>query len=403
MKHLLLFVFITFCNVDAPGQSGGGFSTPYAYKDIRSTTFSDVTASGDTLIAYGISYTSDSSPYTGVVLALFDTLGQYIGNYTHQPLFTELMLQSYDNDLIQLKNGNFVCTGILFSTQRAFLSTFDRYGNFLNSKPYGINGIFTIFPQRLLEMPDGSVLMGGFYQKSDYTLKGFIKRIHPSGTQMWSRTYGQNGQNTLQSTILSLIQVDSNTFVLGSNQYSPQGTPLSDFSAKSWIFAIDSMGLIKWEWMSVDKAEVGVMGLQKTEDNGYIYLTGTLEIISEEESGTYFKVVRRDSALNLVWERTISDLGPTINRFGDLVPTPDGNWVASGTWVYRTGPGQDDVIFYNSLYKLNDQGDTLWSVRLKAPPGFEGTAYPGGMTVLPSGIVCVFIGIPQPRSNLRHF
>ena len=238
MKHLLLFVFITFCHVDAPGQSGGGFSTPYAYKDIRSTTFSDVTASGDTLIAYGISYTSDSSPYTGVVLALFDTLGQYIGNYTHQPLFTELMLQSYDNDLIQLKNGNFVCTGILFSTQRAFLSTFDRYGNFLNSKPYGINGIFTIFPQRLLEMPDGSVLMGGFYQKSDYTLKGFIKRIHPSGTQMWSRTYGQNGQNTLQSTILSLIQVDSNTFVLGSNQYSPQGTPLSDFSAKSWIFAI---------------------------------------------------------------------------------------------------------------------------------------------------------------------
>jgi hypothetical protein len=387
MKHLLLFVFITFCHVDAPGQSGGGFSTPYAYKDIRSTTFSDVTASGDTLIAYGISYTSDSSPYTGVVLALFDTLGQYIGNYTHQPLFTELMLQSYDNDLIQLKNGNFVCTGILFSTQRAFLSTFDRYGNFLNSKPYGINGIFTIFPQRLLEMPDGSVLMGGFYQKSDYTLKGFIKRIHPSGTQMWSRTYGQNGQNTLQSTILSLIQVDSNTFVLGSNQYSPQGTPLSDFSAKSWIFAIDSMGLIKWEWMSVDKAEVGVMGLQKTEDNGYIYLTGTLEIISEEESGTYFKVVRRDSALNLVWERTISDLGPTINRFGDLVPTPDGNWVASGTWVYRTGPGQDDVIFYNSLYKLNDQGDTLWSVRLKAPPGFEGTAYPGGMTVLPSGSV----------------
>ncbi|MBL7809023.1 MAG: T9SS type A sorting domain-containing protein, partial [Saprospiraceae bacterium] len=31
--------------------------------------------------------------------------------------------------------------------------------------------------------------------------------------------------------------------------------------------------------------------------------------------------------------------------------------------------------------------DTLWSVRLKAPPGFEGTAYPGGMTVLPSGSV----------------
>ncbi|MBL7809022.1 MAG: hypothetical protein JNN28_14480, partial [Saprospiraceae bacterium] len=377
MKLISLFVFTICCCLTVWSQAGGGFSTAYSYQTVRTTTFSDVITSGDTIIAYGISYTSDSSPYTGVVLALFDTSGQHIGNYTHLPLFNELMLQSNDNDLIQLKNGNLVCIGILFSTQRAFLSTFDRDGNFLHSKPYGINGIFTIFPQRLLEMPDGSVLMGGFYQKSDYTLKGFIKRVSPSGNQIWSRTYGQPGQNTLQSTIHSLIQLDSNTFVVGSNQYSTQGTPLSSVIIKNWIFAIDSMGLIKWEWMGENKAETGVIGLHQTTDKGWIYGSYNYEVISDDEWIANPKVVRRDSHFNLIWEKQLSAEGTYVNKISDLAPTPDGNWVASGTWAYRTGPGQDDVVFYSSLYKLNDQGDTLWSVRLKAPPGFEGTAYPG--------------------------
>jgi hypothetical protein len=226
--------------------------------------------------------------------------------------------------------------------------------------------------------------MGGFYQKSDYTLKGFIKRIHPSGTQMWSRTYGQNGQDDV---VQSLLQIDSNTFVIGANRHSPQGTPLSSAITKNWIFAIDSFGLKKWEWMGNPNEETGVIGLHQTPDKGWIYGSYNFEVLSPEEWGANPKVVRRDSNFNLIWEKQLSAEGTYINKISDLVSTPDGNWIASGTWAYRIGPGQDDVIIYNSLYKLNDQGDTLWSVRLKAPPGFEGTAYPGGMTVLPSGSV----------------
>lgn len=150
---------------------------------------------------------------------------------------------------------------------------------------------------------------------------------------------------------------------------------------------VQKLGLLKWEWFSPINEEVGVLGLHQTKDNGWIYVSATHQIISPEETANHIKVVRRDSSFNLVWERIISPLGPSINRIGGLAPTPDGNWVASGTWAYKTGPGQDDITFYNCLCKLNDQGDTLWGVRLKAPLGYEGVSYPGGFTVLPSGSV----------------
>ncbi|HAD13576.1 MAG TPA: hypothetical protein DCF33_14205 [Saprospirales bacterium] len=389
MRHISFFFLLLGSSVSISGQnSGGGFHYNYNLSSQSNwgTRFSNVICKEDTLWILGNAYTAESVPFEAVVLAKLDTLGTLLDT-SYFNLNNDDIIVTEGNDVLTLQNGNFASIGVSFAGHQASLSIFNNVGNPIFHKLYGINGAFTLDANRLLEANTGGYLLAGYYQKSDYTLKGFIKRISPSGNQIWSRTYGQPGQNTLQSTIHSLTQLDSNTFVVGSNQYSPQGTALTNYTANSWIFAIDTLGLVKWEWKSPDKAEVGVFGLQKTIDNGWIYLTGTMEIISAEESGTYLKVIRRDSALNLLWERTISDLGPTINRFGDLVPTPDGNWVASGTWIYRTGPGQDDVVFYSSLYKLNDQGDTLWSVRLKAPPGFEGTAYPGGMTVLPSGSV----------------
>ena len=364
-------------------QAGGGFSTLYLYKGERSTTFSDVISSGDTLVAYGISYTGDSSSYTGVVLALFDTLGNSIGEYTQLPPQNELMLQWYDNDLIKLNNG-YACTGILYGTRRAFLSIFDKNGNLTFSNGYGINGILSIFSQRLIEMDDHGFLLGGFAQKLDYSSDNFIKRISSTGNLIWSKAYGEAGKDDLMQ---SLIKIDNNNFVIGGNRHAPQGTPLLSFWSNNWIFAIDSMGLLKWEWFGPTNKEIAVVGLQQTTNRDWIYASYTYKVVSPGEWESQCKVVRRDSNFNLIWERILSPIGSYANRLGDFAPTPDGNWIASGTWAYKTGPSQDDIAFYNCLYKLNDQGDTLWGVQLKAPPGYDGVSSPGGFTVLPSGSV----------------
>lgn len=386
MKHIPYFIILLVSPLSICSQnSGGGFHYVYNLSSQSNwgTRFSNVLFTKDTLWILGNIYTSESVPYEAITLAKVDTFGNYLDQaYYYLP--DDDILIAEGNDLIQLQNGNFASVGTTFAGRQASLTTYNDDGQPAVNTLYGINGALTLFGRRLLEVKSGGYMIGGIYQKTDYTLKGFIKRISPSGNQIWSRSYGIVGQDDL---LQSLIQIDNNTYLIGGMHASPPNTPIPQLWAQSWIFAVDSMGLTKWEWVGPINDEVGVVGLQKTGDNGWIYLSSTTEVISQDEVGTHMKVIRRDSTLNLLWERTISDLGPTINRFGDLVHTPDGNWVASGTWIYRTGPGQDDVIFYSSLYKLNDQGDTLWSVRLKGPPGFEGTAYPGGMTVLPSGSV----------------
>jgi hypothetical protein len=381
---IFLCAYFLISSMFAFAQTGGGFSNLYLYNGDRSTIFSDVVDSGDTLVAYGISYTSDFSPYTGVVLALFDTLGNHIGAFTQPPPPDELMLQFYDNDLIILNNGSYACTGIMFGTQRAFLSIFNPDGGLHFTKNYDVEDIFTIFPQRLIEMDGGGFLMGGFVQKFDYSGDVFLKRIDATGNEVWSRTYGEVLKDDL---LQSLVKIEGNLVVVGGGQNSGQGTPIESTWTKSWIFAIDKLGLKKWEWFSPINEEVFVIGLQQTHDKGWIYVSATHQIVSPEATANQIKVVRRDSSFNLLWERKLSQLGPSTNRIGGLAPTPDGNWLVTGTWAFKTGPGQYDRTFYNCLYKLNDQGDTLWGVRLKAPLGYEGVASPGGLAVLPSGSV----------------
>ena len=402
MKIFLITSSILLLQALCMAQTGGGFSNLYLYKGERATNFSDVVYSGDTLVAYGISYTSDTSPYTGIDLVLFDTLGNHIGDYTQPPLSNELMLQWFDNDLIKLQSGGYACTGILFTTQRAYLVQFNSDGSLFASYIYEVENIYTIFPQRLLEMSSGGFLLGGFVQQQeDYAGDIFLKRIDAAGNEVWSRTYGGPIHNEL---IQSALPIDQNLVAIGGSKSSSFSTPIGSSWTKSWIFAVDKLGLIKWEWESPLNQEGGVVGLHQTEDKGWIYMTSTHQILNPETTANHIKVVRRDSSFNLVWERILSPLGPPTNRKSGFGPTPDGNWVAVGTWAYKTGPGEYDREFYNCVYKLNNQGDTLWGVRLKAPLGYEGIAYPGGITVLPSGSVVWALRYDryEPLPGLSH-
>ena len=385
MKHIVLVIFFCFQIAGFYAQSGGGFSRLYTLGDsaIYGSHFSNLLVKGDTIVAFGNSYTTASLPYIAVALTMLDSFGNILDrNFFH--LANDHLLAEECNDIVRRSVGGYAVISTTFIGHQASTTFFNEAGEVTSNKIYSVDNILTMFARRILEMSDGGLLIGGFVQNLDYSSDNFIKRVGPAGNKVWSRIYGEAGKNDI---LQSLIKTDDNNYVIGGGRVSPQGTPLPASWGKSWIFAIDSMGVMKWEWFSPLNAEVGAMGLQQTKDNGWIYLTATHEIVSPDETGNHIKAVRRDSSFNLIWEKVLSPLGPAVNRIGDLVPTPDGNWVASGTWAYKTGPGQDDITFYNCLIKMNDQGDTLWTVRLKSPLGYDGISYPGGLTVMPSGSV----------------
>ncbi|MCC7506496.1 MAG: T9SS type A sorting domain-containing protein [Saprospiraceae bacterium] len=181
----------------------------------------------------------------------------------------------------------------------------------------------------------------------------------------------------------SFIKIDDNTFVVGGFKSPIYQTGQFAWS-RSRIFAVDSTGSIKWDWLGPLNEEGLVCGLHRTADGGWIYLSTTNEPNPDPDPSEthlgHVKVVRRDSAFNLLWERVLSAHKSYYNQPNDLVATPDGNWVASGFWFA-------DTLHQPCFYKLSDQGDSLWCKCFLPPDGSMGNSSLGGMTVLPSGSV----------------
>jgi hypothetical protein len=223
--------------------------------------------------------------------------------------------------------------------------------------------------------------MGGNYNKN-YASYLFIKRISPTSQEVWTKEYGTP---TDYEFMTSFIKLDDSTFVAGVGK-SPIYIGQDDWT-RSRIFAIaPKLGLVKWDWLGPLNEEASVHGLHQTPDKGWIYLTQTYEpnpIPDPVETWVaHIKVVRRDSAFNLLWERTLSPTASYWNSVGDLEATPDGNWVATGWWLSET--------YKTCFYKISDQGDSLWCTCLTPPDNTEGVVEPGGVVVLPSGsAVCV--------------
>jgi len=133
-----------------------------------------------------------------------------------------------------------------------------------------------------------------------------------------------------------LQKIDENTFLIGAVKSSfIIGPPYNytDNWGKSWIFAIDTVGVIKWKWEGELNEETIIKGLRKTNDGGYLYSTGEFIIHNMFQAGTIRKIIKRDSNFDLEWEIEMSPNAENYNTTRDIQPTPDGNWVALGYWA----------------------------------------------------------------------
>lgn len=374
MKQVFFLIAFVVCAETASCQ-GGGFNRLYSFSDNYASIFYNLALNSDTFMVYGGAYIDASLPYEGIVLASLDTFGSLLDQSFYY-LPDDDMLAEPGFDIIKLQDGGYAAVGTLFYDRTAYLTKFSHAGEVVSNKFYSLKNTYTMWPRHLIELNDGGFLMGGFAQRYDYTHDNFVKHIGPAGNQIWSETYGTGSDS---DAMRSFIKTDDNTFVIGGGKYAHYNA--STNWTKSRIYAIDSLGNIKWDWYGPVDQEGAVYGLHKTADGGWIYLTPTNEpnpIPDPVETYvSHIKVVRRDSAFNLLWERTLSPVSSYWNSAGDLEATPDGNWVATGWWLSDT--------YKTCFYKISDQGDSLWCTCLTPPDNTEGVVEPGGIIVLPSG------------------
>ncbi len=337
----------------------------------------------DRIYAYaGITHDSIVVSY-GIALAIVDTNGIVM---SISQLFDPngLGIGTGENyGIIQHSDGNIALTSGYFSSNKRLLIKLDPQGETLLFKEIE----YDIYHNQseLIELADG-FLLGGSNLPSTGHLRDFVTKTDKQGNVLWTKSYGDNPDLTYN--MQSLSKLDENTFVIASVIGE------AFIWARSHIYAIDSLGEVKWDFQGPIATETAVTCIQYLENGHWLYATSEINTsINPPYPPSWNKLVCRDSAWNLVWEKRISPTNWWRNQSIDMKPTPDGNFVVAARWAPGPSPEEPQWIA-GCLYKITPEGEEVWQVCDTAywdVSPVEVEPFVGGLVVLPSGSV-VLVG-----------
>lgn len=354
MKIYCFIFFILIIN-QAIGQPG--FSNTYEM-DAPGAGFHSPIWDGEHIVVAGTA-SVDSLDQWGLLFAKFDTLGNLIDHKIHTDPDGSDYLFSRTSKMIQTSDGGYIILGSFKNPKKGFMAKLNMEGELEFLQDYLDPDAQSYQFNIVLELEDG-YMIGGLKSIANLTKKAFVMKTDLVGNQIWEKKYGEADNS---NGFGDLKYIDDNTFLVSASiSKFPFSIVFLDHWTKSWIFAIDSIGNIKWEWTSEENEEVLPTDIYQTDDGGYIYNTGEFVMLNPWTWGTAVKAVKRDSNFNLVWIRNLSPFVTNESRPLDMVATPDGNWVALGVYV----SSDSDTLTSNDwvgncLYKFSSEGDSIWS------------------------------------------
>ena len=355
-----------------------GFSNTYNF-DAQAVGFTNCILVGDTVVITGSILPAGSNQWSAM-LALMDTNGQLIDLHYYPDTMGDHFTQPLNVDIINTSDGGYMMIGTMYYNAFGAIVKIDKHYNLEFYKKYPDDKYF--LPRKTLELPDGYLVLS-IRQRSNFKLDAHLMKIDKHGTVLWEKYFGDWELNEGCS---SLLMLDANHFVMGG---SGGGSGQNEYS-RSKFWGIDSLGNLLWEWESPKNEESAAFGLQHLSDNGWLYCTRNTVILSQLDWGGNCKIVRRDSNMNLLWEKIMPHATTPSNALWDIKPTPDGNWVAVGNWIPFYTENPDSVPYLAGvLHKFSPQGDSIWTVLDTAfwHPMYGSENHLGGAVVLPSGSV----------------
>jgi hypothetical protein len=236
---LMLFGLNSFCQI--------GFNHSYDFGQLAAG-FGSLELSGDTVIVYGIAKEDGQSAF-GMLFARLDTLGDLIDyKLTYDSLGDDFTLV-YPNSFIKLsKGGGYIGVGQLFDREHGYFSKFDNNGNLIRFKEF-VDTMYTnnIFHQ-IIEMDNGYLIGGTNFDWDVNTTNLNIIKVNDESSIIWEKKF-QNSQKL--SLFGCMLKINGDEFAISSSTTSkPVITPLPQTKNTSKIFAIDSLGNVKWQWES---------------------------------------------------------------------------------------------------------------------------------------------------------
>ncbi|HLF65819.1 MAG TPA: T9SS type A sorting domain-containing protein [Saprospiraceae bacterium] len=374
MKSILILSIELFLVINNIAQSG--YNKTYDYGVAQSMLA--IRYYNDSLNVYGIIFFDTQSRQKCFIVQL-DTMGGVLKWINIEDPKGDSHLSSQPGGAM-IKNGKGIVvpvdligqarSGIGIINNEGILDSFVQYD-------YGSDRSTSIYS--VIECYDGDYIFTGWASRLNYDLDAFVLKTTADGEKKWLKYYGVNG---LREIGFSIVEVNENEYVIGGVKDS-----------KSYIFAIDSLGNKKWEWMHPDTTEVTVKSLHKEANGDWTYLSHTYRPTTYPVDPPYLvyipMFIRRDSSMNLLVRK---EIGPYayMNEAFTMIPSRDGGWITAGTTstVTDNGPADSVLTLYGRVVKLDEDGDSVWEMKDTAFfSQYFSKSYLSGIAEAPTGSI----------------
>jgi hypothetical protein len=388
MRYLLTIFILHYGFLYMWGQPG--FNQKYDLGESMTTFFQCSLVEENTLAVYGLAYSDEVFLHQqGLVFAKIDTNGNVL---SHRLYFDSLGYEYAVNlpaSFIKLKDGSgYMLLAQILENYNGVLLKTDNEGNLISKFEFEDTIALSKFYKKIIEI-NNYFYISGVIQSQNYQTDIFIIKIDRKGNKLWEKSYGLNSR---REYLTSFYVANENEFIFGGiivNSIDWPDYDKTEFGNK--IFAIDSLGIIKWNWEgALSKISKGdehdVTGLYKSNGRDYRYTTIRSQYnVTEDAFYHQPSFIIRDSNFNLIFEKPVGTLQKHINGFSHSFPTQDGGWLAVG----EANTTAQLKSFTGWMYRLDTKGDSLWSrfdtAQAPGPWGGENVFF--SAAELPSGSI----------------
>lgn len=297
VKMRAIFLFLFFLPVLGIAQPGFLIDF-YGLTQQDVGKIQDVVIDSDTIVVYMTTF--DENNYRGIKFIKLDTFGNVLQEVMHIDSMNVLSTVHNGLKIINTEDGGYaVIGGIAGGIVYILKVKHDLSLDFL-AKYSDPDTTHYLFNKSFIEVSGGFVFLCdiiGLTSKNDI----LIIKTDKTGQEVWRKKYGSIEKTEVGYDIQSL---DSNTYVV-SARYSGE-TPNK---GRHVLFAIDSLGTKKWEWISDTLPVVGITQFLMLPDSGWLCTTGTWRLDSIYSFwGTEPVLIRMDKDFNKIWERVDGQL-----------------------------------------------------------------------------------------------
>lgn len=347
-------MFFLILNSVSPGKTQVGFSNTYDF-GTQSALAANIVIDADNLSMFGLGLSQNEPIQPGIFSCRFDSTEQFFDWRIYTDSLGDALFLEKQFEVVQKIPGGFIIAGALAFRKNGVMLKISESGSLGFIKEYQDSLVAITIFRAIRQYSDG-FLIGGYKQNFDNSFDIVLFRTDDLGNPIWEKKFGTQGCVNLLN---SIVLMDDNTIIVGGVRGAPLDTPVNERWYKSFIFATDSLGIIKWEW-EYDGTEniAGLTGLHPTNDEGWIFISNERIVSSSTSEINKPIIVKLNSLMEVEW---IFRTNPPVmssffNAFFGLAPTPDGGWVTAGWMLDESG-----LNLQGALYKISAEGDSVWS------------------------------------------